>query len=1337
MPAAGASPAPEADDGTVPAVGANSLGWKIEAALDADGALVIRWHAPRPILEVKVGVGFYSAPSDDTRVDRGRSYTTKTRNRSNDPQPMGCITFPASVVKRFTGKEPAIAGCWDLDLQPVHPSVWTQPFHVVDNGVSENPSIAPIDDQAAQDGEGTAAADAIERGTERAREGDRAQELESFGARPGAVGKRMIGQEKLNRSGVRRLLQMIKEDNNPALKVLRLKQYLDADANPLTIDTVLDALENCTTCEALYIQNFEKGMLDEQVEHLGRVLQKGYIWALNIGENFGISTPGWEKFAKALKTTHVTHMYASEPNFGGISGKLKKQMRDIIRDNRKKDARHKSFDHIEVICQIGQMWWNPRNHIMETPVDQLLGHRPTRFCCDGCRSSVAKDRMLVCSGKGCRAVFHMNCLDPPLVGWPSADWLCPKCTGGRVVRTKKSNMLEVSAFSVIGLPVKIAKKDQESSPMEDGHIIQRDPGNREAKQPDHFLVEFNEKKRTAWCVLEELRCMVGGELVWARLPGLPWLPAQIFRHTALYPAEHYRRSRGQQYVQVFTDPVKWAWVPNHSDHLRPFDPRFDTMEEPNGLGTPMLDDEIEVLYSEDRKWYHAKVIEVGHKGCNIEYAECDEWKACIDFLPAEDIVPSRIRRPKAWQDGALQLESALARVETWKAERVAFAARPPSTAVRDPSVKSRRHKKPPAYVPPSSAPVRPVPKKAAKQGAKSKKAPPWQKDWADLTPEQRTAAAVLGYNEAAWTGNEVPPGCCGSLWERDQEAVRSWDELDANQKEAAAVIGYESDMWDNSMRGDDGPPPDNGSVPMFAENESIYAMDHEGMAYNSIVVSVRRCTRGENEGKHEYLVHFQGWNSRWDSWMLASTLFKHTKANAMLLDMVREVQKHERVEAAARKAQLTDPTASRRDSPARAIAPTKQPKTTATAAAQSEPVRREETLKEKKEREMREAWAQQAAWQKKTGESRKERALKRQRELEALELEALAAVQAEAADEDEQSGEEPSNDSTKKNDDKENDEEMAAAAEAEIMSESAVEEQSGANGNGTSRKRKQGDVNAADQDSAHPSELQCDASVGRARKRKAVTPSKWNLDSEPTNVLVNRPIAIVSGRQRQATEQRQLPQQQPRLQAQPQQPELQPQQPEPQPQHLRLQLQQPPQRHGQKKQLQRLPTGSQAVPRTSSAQLHQQPNDAKPQQLLRPVAVGGAGVPLSLDESVNAAMTMVSEEMTSPRADPVAAPTHGPPQMSLAESSGHVPAMASATGPQSCGISPNRPTSNAAATAAAAATAVAAAAAAAAAPIKAEGPARWGMQSTVSDDEAASVLAAAAAAMLDESLSPR
>ena len=134
-----------------------------------------------------------------------------------------------------------------------------------------------------------------------------------------------------------------------------------------------------------------------RIVHTGRVLKNGQIWALNVGENFALSTTAWEEFAEVLKSTHVTHMYASEPNFGGISAALKKSMRDAIRANRQKDARHKSCDHFDTICQIGQMWWNPRNHIIETPQDWLLSSRPTRFICDVCNSPLAKDRMMVCS----------------------------------------------------------------------------------------------------------------------------------------------------------------------------------------------------------------------------------------------------------------------------------------------------------------------------------------------------------------------------------------------------------------------------------------------------------------------------------------------------------------------------------------------------------------------------------------------------------------------------------------------------------------------------------------------------------------------------------------------------------------------------------------------------------------------------------------------------------------------------------------------------------------------------------------------------------------------------
>ena len=46
--------------------------------------------------------------------------------------------------------------------------------------------------------------------------------------------------------------------------------------------------------EALYIHNFEEGMRDAQLAHLTRVLKKGSVWALNIGENFKLSAQAWK-----------------------------------------------------------------------------------------------------------------------------------------------------------------------------------------------------------------------------------------------------------------------------------------------------------------------------------------------------------------------------------------------------------------------------------------------------------------------------------------------------------------------------------------------------------------------------------------------------------------------------------------------------------------------------------------------------------------------------------------------------------------------------------------------------------------------------------------------------------------------------------------------------------------------------------------------------------------------------------------------------------------------------------------------------------------------------------
>ena len=53
--------------------------------------------------------------------------------------------------------------------------------------------------------------------------------------------------------------------------MLRLKNYLDADASTATISRVLSKLMNCKTVQALYIQNFEAGMHDKQLTQLPRL----------------------------------------------------------------------------------------------------------------------------------------------------------------------------------------------------------------------------------------------------------------------------------------------------------------------------------------------------------------------------------------------------------------------------------------------------------------------------------------------------------------------------------------------------------------------------------------------------------------------------------------------------------------------------------------------------------------------------------------------------------------------------------------------------------------------------------------------------------------------------------------------------------------------------------------------------------------------------------------------------------------------------------------------------------------------------------------------------------
>lgn len=149
--------------------------------------------------------------------------------------------------------------------------------------------------------------------------------------------------------------------NEPDMVVLKMKKYIqDPDAPQVVIDTALDALEENTNCQALYIQNFNVGMQDAQVLRLLQILQRPScnIWCLNIGETYRVRSKTWRKFARGLARTKVTHMYASEHT---ISTELKDRIRATIRDNRAKHTMHCDPDNLDVIVQCTHCWWNPIN----------------------------------------------------------------------------------------------------------------------------------------------------------------------------------------------------------------------------------------------------------------------------------------------------------------------------------------------------------------------------------------------------------------------------------------------------------------------------------------------------------------------------------------------------------------------------------------------------------------------------------------------------------------------------------------------------------------------------------------------------------------------------------------------------------------------------------------------------------------------------------------------------------------------------------------------------------------------------------------------------------------
>lgn len=128
-----------------------------------------------------------------------------------------------------------------------------------------------------------------------------------------------------------------------------------------------------------------------------QVLQLGRIWAVNLGENFGITRDAWWRFSRGLRRTNMAHMYASEHVLGL---ELKTALIDACRTNRA--HRNRMPDPAVAAC-VTHMWWNPPR-----------GHATA----DGDGAEEAEET-LRCGTKRCAECAHV---------WPAAKKRCDECS---------------------------------------------------------------------------------------------------------------------------------------------------------------------------------------------------------------------------------------------------------------------------------------------------------------------------------------------------------------------------------------------------------------------------------------------------------------------------------------------------------------------------------------------------------------------------------------------------------------------------------------------------------------------------------------------------------------------------------------------------------------------------------------------------------------------------------------------------------------------------------------------------------------------------------------------
>lgn len=158
---------------------------------------------------------------------------------------------------------------------------------------------------------------------------------------------------------VQELIDTLRDPDDTSITYLKLKEVCPG-VTRAELNSIMDALRENSSVRAMNAQNHLHATADTLTRVIA-VLERGYIFAINLGEWPNLTYDDWQRLLDALPQTNVGFMYISEPGTCSLTEEQKGQFITVLRANRAKfTGWYTDYDLKEIARRVTNTWFKPQ-----------------------------------------------------------------------------------------------------------------------------------------------------------------------------------------------------------------------------------------------------------------------------------------------------------------------------------------------------------------------------------------------------------------------------------------------------------------------------------------------------------------------------------------------------------------------------------------------------------------------------------------------------------------------------------------------------------------------------------------------------------------------------------------------------------------------------------------------------------------------------------------------------------------------------------------------------------------------------------------------------------------